>query len=67
MKKKKLKFVLDVLDKVSVKHPETADFIVKKIMEVCEREKLPVEEVIYPFFWFGYWLPLRDVCLSLTV
>lgn len=45
MEKIKLKFVLDVLDNVSVKHPETADFIEKNMKEVCERQKLLVEEV----------------------
>ena len=45
MEKIKLKFVLDVLDNVSVKHSETADFIEKNMKEVCERKKLLVEEV----------------------
>ena len=47
MDKKKFRIVLEVLDNVSIKYPETANYIENNMMELCSREKLSVEEVFY--------------------
>ena len=44
--------LLEALKNVSVKHPETTQYIEENMSEVCEREKLAVEKVFY-FVAFG--------------
>ena len=45
MGKKKLRVTLEVLDNASTKYSEKAQYIKQDMKEVCEREKLSVEEV----------------------
>ena len=45
MGKKKLRVTLEVLDNASTKYPETVQYVKQDMKEVCEREKLSVEEV----------------------
>ena len=45
MGKEKLKVLLEVLNNVSVKYPEAAQYIKENMTETCKREKLSVEEV----------------------
>ena len=47
MKKKKLKVLLEVLNNVSVKQLERAEYIEINMIEVREREKLSIEDVFY--------------------
>ena len=44
---KKLKVMLKALDNVACKYPDTKDYIEENLKEVCEREGLTMEEVIY--------------------
>lgn len=45
MDKKKVRVTLEVLDNASTKYTETAQYIEQNMKEVCEREKLSVEQV----------------------
>ena len=52
MDKKHLMATPGVLHNVSVKYPDTAQYIKENINELCQREKLSVEVVFY-FVVFG--------------
>ena len=39
--------LLEALKNVSVKHPETTQYIEENMSEVCESEKLMVEKLFY--------------------
>ena len=56
---KKLKVTLKALENVACKYPDTKDYIEENLKEVCEREGLIVEEVIY----FDVCLCLMSSCL----
>ena len=45
MDKKKVRVTLEVPDNASPKYTETAQYIEQNMKEVCEREKLSVEQV----------------------
>ena len=47
--KKEWKWIvtLTVLNNVATKYPQTKDYIEQNMKEVCEREHITVEEVIY--------------------
>lgn len=44
---KKLRVLVDVIDKIIEKYPETKEFIDNNMKDVCEGESMTVEEVIY--------------------
>lgn len=39
--------MLEVLSNVAIASPEAAEYIENSIMEICSREKLSAEEVLY--------------------
>ena len=44
---RKLKLVFEVINNVGEKYLETIDYIEEDVKEICEREHITVEEVIY--------------------
>ena len=50
MDQEKLRVTSEVLDDLSTKYPETAQYTKENMKEVCEREKSSVEEVLYFVF-----------------
>ena len=47
MDKKRLRVVLKVLEKVTVKFPNTKQFIDDTMEEECQKEKITADEVIF--------------------
>ena len=47
MDKKRIKVALVVLNAVKTKYPETNQFIDDTMVDECQKEKIPAEEVIF--------------------
>ena len=52
---------MEISKNVSINYPETKEVIVNNINEVCKREHITVEEVVYFEFFFS----VPGVCLFL--
>ena len=59
---KKLKVIMKVSQNVEKKFPESKDFVEQNMKEVCEREHISVEEVIY-FAFFVFMMYVCTGCL----
>ena len=62
MDKQKVQILLDVLSEVSANFLGAEDLIKERLKEISFREEIPVEEVIYMFF-FLFHLTLMKPCV----
>ena len=54
MEKRKTNILLDLIDDIIAKYPNTNEYIRKKLQEKCKRERILKDTVIFIFHLFIY-------------
>ena len=54
-----MNILLELIDDIIVKHPDTEEYIKQKLQEKCKREGIPIETVNFILFYFIFLTSFR--------
>ena len=54
MERRRANILLELIDDIIVKYPDTEEYIKQKLQEKCKREGIPIETVNFISFFFFF-------------
>ena len=54
MERRRANILLELIDDIIVKYPDTEEYIKQKLQEKCKREGIPIEMVNFISFFFFF-------------
>ena len=59
MERRRANILLELIDDIIVKYPDTEEYIKQKLQEKCKREGIPIETVNFISFFFFFLTSFR--------